>query len=477
MADSGKVRDKRPPSGIEAFGAIAIMIAILVVGSAIMGFEVKVLLVMCAASNAILAFRCGYTWDEIVALYSKKIADLSGTLVIMIAIGMVIGAWMISGTAPTLVSWLSRLIDPSHILMFSFILTAIMSCLIGSSFATMGTLGIVMFSASIAEGIPSGMAAAAVICGANVGQFVSPLADVTTYVSGVNGISLYDHIKQLAAPTIISCIVSIVAFYFIGRGHSLSSDALVAVQELDQSIASTFVLNPVVIAPVILAIALCFFGINPAIVLFSSSVVAVIIAFFVQGQPIDACIAALWSGFDSQTMLSDTLITPDYADFLNRGGAASMGDSILFILVAMLAMSALELTGTFEVMQGVLFKKKLTIRPLAIVTAGCAGLFTVATGDSYTTTAMLASSLRGMYIVAGYQPRKIACLGTAWCFSIEQVLPWSFIALYSASVYGVRIGDFAPGCIFYYSMMVTTLFMTLMGIDNRRIEETHVDRE
>ena len=37
MADSGKVRDKRPPSGIEAFGAIAIMIAILVVGSAIMG--------------------------------------------------------------------------------------------------------------------------------------------------------------------------------------------------------------------------------------------------------------------------------------------------------------------------------------------------------------------------------------------------------------------------------------------------------
>jgi len=67
---------------------------------------------------------------------------------------------MISGTAPALVNWLSKLIAPKFILLLSFLLTGIMSSLIGSSFATMGTLGIVMFSTATAQGIPAGMAAA-----------------------------------------------------------------------------------------------------------------------------------------------------------------------------------------------------------------------------------------------------------------------------------------------------------------------------
>lgn len=96
-------------------------------------------------------------------------------------------------------------------------------------------------------------------------------------------------------------------------------------------------------------------------------------------------------------------------------------------------------------------------------------VLTVVTCDSYTTSAVMATSLRRMYVDAGYNPEKIASLGTAWCFTIEQIMPWSFIAVYSASVFGVQVLDFVPGCIFYYALSIALLVMTICGYNNERV--------
>lgn len=464
-----KNREKRLPKPVEAYGIVLIMIIILFVGSALFGMELKVLLLVCAALNQLLAYRCGYSWNDTMRVFSQKISDLSGTLVVILGIGFVIGAWMISGTAPALVNWLSMLIAPKYILLFSFLLTGIMSSLIGSSFATMGTLGVVMFSTAIAQGIPAGMAAAAVICGSNVGQFISPLADVTNYISGLNKISLYEHIKQLALPVGIACAISLIFYYIVGMSYSATTGSLAAVQELRQNIMANFNLNPVVIVPLLLALVLCFLKIAPAIVLFLSGIVAVIIAMLVQNASLTNCISAVWYGFDSSYMLNGGEISESFAAFLNRGGSFSMADGILFILVAMLTMSILEVAGVFTVIQNTALKKANSIGKLATITAAFASLFTVVTCDSYTTSAVMATSLRKMYVDVGYHPKKIASIGTAWCFMVEQIIPWSFIAVYSASVYGVNVVDFIPGCIFYYALAVATLLLTYLGVDNERV--------
>lgn len=458
------------PTTFEAYGIILLMILILGIGSAILGIEIKVLLMLCAAINLLLAKKCGNTWNDSIFLFSQKIADLSGTFIVMIGIGFVIGAWMISGTAPALVNWLSKLIAPKFILLLSFLLTGIMSSLIGSSFATMGTLGIVMFSTAIAQGIPAGMAAAAVICGSNVGQYISPLADCVSYISGINKIDIYEYIKNFALPVVISVIISAIFYFFYGIRFGAGRTNADSIITLQQNISENFNLNIVVVIPLVLALIMCFLKITPAIVLFCSGIVAIFIAIFVQNASLFDCTTAVWYGFDSASMLEGTEISQDFASFLDRGGVYSMSDGILFILIAMLTMSILEQSGVFTVIQNTLLKGATSINKLASITALFGSMFTVVTCDSYTTSAVMATSLRKMYVDAGYHPKKIASIGTAWCFMVEQILPWSFLAVYSASVYGVQVLDYVPGCIFYYSVALVTLLLTYMGVDNKKID-------
>lgn len=472
MSEITKEKKVRLPSVVEAYGIVAVMVVILGGGSAVFGLEIKVLLLVCAALNQILARRCNKTWDDSIQLFTQKLSDLSGTLVVMLGIGFVIGAWMIAGTAPALVNWLSMLIAPKYILVFAFVLTGIMSSLIGSSFATMGTLGIVMFSTAIAQGIPAGIAAAAVICGSNVGQFISPLADCVSFIAGLNKIDIYKHIKGFVLPVAISAAVSVVFYLVYGLQFDTSGADVGAIQTLQENISVNFNLNPIVVVPLLLALVMCFLKIAPAIVLFCSGVVAVVIAMIFQHATLADCVSAVWYGFDSSTMLSGAEISEEFAMFLNRGGSYSMADGILFIIVAMLAMSILESAGVFTVIQNTALKKVSSIRGLATVTAVFAGLFTVATCDSYTTSAVTAVSLRKMYVDAGYHPKKIASIGTAWCFTVEQIMPWSFLAVYSASVYGVQVLDYVPGCVFYYGVAIMTLVLTYLGVDNERIDET-----
>lgn len=468
MGKEKKTKEKRLPTTVEAYGIVVIMIVILAVGSAVFGLELKVLLLFCAAVNQILAYHCGYSFDDCIGLYCDKIRDLAGTLIVMVCIGAVIGTWMISGTAPALVCWLSALIAPKYILFFAFLLTGIMSSLIGSSFATMGTLGIVMFSTAIAQGIPAGIAASAVICGSNVGQLISPLADVTSFVAGLNKVPLYRYIRNNAGPTIGACVISLVFYFIVGMRYSVMDSTIDTVIELQSNVTANFSVSPLVALPLVVALAMCFLKCNPAISLFLSSVCAMIVAVFVQHVPFAFCVDAAWYGYDSSYMLNAE-IPESFANFLNRGGASSMADGIMFILVAMLTMAILEKIGVFDVIQRTVLGKANTIRKAATVNALFASAFTVVTCDSYTTSAVAATSLRKMYIAAGYHPEKIATITTAWAFTVEQILPWSFIAVYSAAVYGVQVIDFVPGCVFYYALSAITLLMTYFGINNVKI--------
>ena len=453
---------KRMPKKSEAFTAIGLMVAILTLGSAVMGLEIKVLLIISAACNILIARRCGYTFSDIEKTFARKISEMSGTLVVMIAIGFLIGTWMISGTAPALAYWLSKLISPSQILFFSFLLTTIMSGLIGSSFATMGTLGVVMFNTAIAQGTPAGMVAAAVICGSNFGQYFSPIADVTTFVAGLNKITIWEHLKQLRIPAILSAILSAIFYLIYGMKYSGGTATLESVHALCEDISVNFNIGIAAGIPLVIAILLCALKTAPAVSLFVSGFSAIIIAMVFQGASFVDCISAAWYGFDSSNMLNGE-ISSTLSVLVDRGGSISMADGILFILVAIFAMSVLETMGAFEVIQATLLKGVHTFRGLIITSSVFSALFTVVTCDSYTTNAVAATSLRGMYIKAGYNPKPIAALSISWAFLVEQILPWSFIAVYSASVYGVEVLDFVPGVVFFYFMAAITTIMFLLG--------------
>lgn len=91
----------------------------------------------------------------------KKALDIviAGTrksylLVLIFALlGALSASWFISGTIPALIYYGVKIINPNYFYVFSFLITSLFSFLIGSSFGTVGTIGLVMISLARGMGL------------------------------------------------------------------------------------------------------------------------------------------------------------------------------------------------------------------------------------------------------------------------------------------------------------------------------------
>ena len=243
----------RAPTVFEAVFTIVCMIAVIGIGNGVLKFDLKMMLVVCTAINMLMAWRCHASWQEVQDGIVAKITSMGGCFLILLGIGFLIGSCMISGTMPLLVSWLAGLISPKYCLVLSFILLSILAVAIGSSFAAMGTLGVVMFSVADLQGIPVGMAAAAVICGSWFGQYISPVADVVNCAAQINEMSTYELIKDMIKPLGIATVITIIWFFVLGLNNTgYSADSMEKVNAFVADVNANFNTNPILILPIVL---------------------------------------------------------------------------------------------------------------------------------------------------------------------------------------------------------------------------------
>lgn len=99
------------------------------------------------------------------------------TMTILMAIGVLIGTWMLSGTIPTIIVYGLKSINPTFLLAFTLVFTAVLSLVTGTSYGSAGSAGVAMMAIGHAMGLNPGMVAGAVICGAMFGDKLSPFSD------------------------------------------------------------------------------------------------------------------------------------------------------------------------------------------------------------------------------------------------------------------------------------------------------------
>ena len=298
------VKEKRRLSILGAYGTIVFMQVVIGGGNGILGMDLKMMLIVCTVFNTVVAWSCHYTWDDVLGTIVKKITSMGGCFLILMGIGFLVGTFMMSGTLPILVSWLAQLISPNLIIVLSFVLCGILSEAVGSSFAAMGTLGVVMFSEANVQGIPVVPAAGAVICGAWLGQYISPVADVVNCAASCNNISTSDYMKDMVKPLSMAAVLTLIFFAIIGftTGDS-GADSMAGVQTFIADVNRNFNMNPIAILPLVVAIVLSVMKVNTILVLFGSGFLALILGVIIQGFDLVTCISAAYSGFTSAAFL------------------------------------------------------------------------------------------------------------------------------------------------------------------------------
>ena len=83
----------------------------------------------------------------------------------------------------------------------------------GTSWGTLGTMGVALIGIGAGLGIPAGMTAGAAICGAWFGDKISPLSDTTNFTAAIVGAPLSTHIKHMMYTTRPSYAVTLALFF------------------------------------------------------------------------------------------------------------------------------------------------------------------------------------------------------------------------------------------------------------------------
>src|SRR5699024_4941584 len=263
-------------------------------------------------------------------------------VVIIMLVGRIIGSWIGGGIVATMIYYGLQIISPSMFLVTICIICAVVALSIGSSWSTMGTIGVAGMGIGAAMEIPTAMVAGAVISGAYFGDKMSPLSETTNLASGLTETNLFEHIKHMFYSTIPGLVIALIVYWILGRnigGGSINESEIgqtAAIMQENGLISPWLLLVPLVVIVLVAKKV-------PAI---PALVVGIVLGFlcqvFVQGDTFGNAVIVLQGGYLIET--GNTMVD----DLFSRGGLDSMMYTVSLTIVAMTFGGILEHTGMLK---------------------------------------------------------------------------------------------------------------------------------
>ena len=229
---------KKTPSLIEALLPILCLIVMLSASVYIYGDDSsyggnQIALIICAGIASVIGIKNGYDWKEIESGIIKGISTAMGAILILLAVGAMIGTWIMSGLVPAMIYYGLNILSPSIFYFAASIICALSALSIGSSWTVAGTLGAALMGIAAGLGLSPEVTDGAVISGAYFGDKMSPLSDTTNLAPAVAGTDLFTHINHMIWTTGPSLLIALCIFLFMGLDYSLFLIILFSILDIE----------------------------------------------------------------------------------------------------------------------------------------------------------------------------------------------------------------------------------------------------
>ena len=249
MEEAGNSRKKEPGTWM-SFLVFGIAIAIILTGVVILDYDIHIVLLLALVFVCVVSGTLGYSFDEQVEFMKKALGQAMSAMIIFIFIGVIIASWIFSGTVQTLIYYGLQYISPTVFLPMGLILCSLTSMSIGTSWGTIGTMGIAMMGIGSGMGIPPAVTAGMVISGSFFGRR-SPISDTTNLAPAAVGTTLHKHISAMWKTTLPAYIVSFIASVVIGLSYQNGEINTETVAVFTDTIHANFKVSPVLMLPMI----------------------------------------------------------------------------------------------------------------------------------------------------------------------------------------------------------------------------------
>ena len=426
--------------------------------------QLLVLVILAAATVAgIVALRHGSTWDDIQRATGERFASVLPVILILLAIGMLIGTWVVSGTIPLIVYWGIQLVRPDLLVLTAFIATATMSLCTGTSWGSAGTVGVALMGMAGALHAPLHIVAGAVVSGAYFGDKMSPLSDSTNICAIAAGVPLYRSIRHLLYTAIPSFTACLIVYALASRLSPVGAGELPeSARLLLSDIESAFSLSWLGLVPLVVVL----WGIArkypPALAIVLSSVVAIVIAMTVQSiTPLAALTSAV--GGAKLDMLN-VHVTPgaQFVTLVQRGGLDSMAPTLIVVIAAFLLAAAMEVSGALSLLIGRMLASVTSVVRLIAATMASGTTMIALTSHGGVTALVIGGLFQPAYNERGLAPENLSRSLEDSVTITEPLMPWTVSAIFMATTLGVPTAAYAPWAVFCYGGPVFSLLIAAL---------------
>ena len=462
-------KDKEISFGLALLCMIALAV-IFIGGFGIFKISTQVVFLLSVVAAAIVGVLSGFSLKEIDGFFLDGCKSVILAAMILMAVGAVIGSWIVSGVVPTIIYYGLSILTPSTFLVASFFICCILSFFTGSSYSAISTLGVAFMGIGMGLNINPGITAGMIVSGSVFGDKLSPFSDSTNLAAAVSDANVFDHVRSMLYTTIPAMLISAILYFIISFKYSTASLDMTLINNIKEILAVNFNINPLLLIIPVLTIVLAVKKVPPLVALISSALIAIIAAFIFQSGHYDfkTIINSMGTGFTINTDI------PEINKLLTRGGILGMMGATA---LAFLAVGLGEILQRIGVLNVVLQKINKVIHSKAAVvinTLVISLIVTILCASQYIaiilTGQIMKNSFKEYKIGRTVLSRTLEDGGTIFAY----LVPWSTTGVFITGVLGIEVFTYAPYAFFCILCPLIAIIYAITGFAqfNEEYEET-----
>lgn len=420
-----------------------------------------------------LGIWLGYSYRELEEAASQGIFKGMGALLILIAVGALVGTWIAGGIVPSIIYYGLMTIHPSIFLLATLVICSMTALATGTSWGAAGTAGIAMMGIGQGLGVPAAMTAGAVLSGVYFGDKLSPLSDSVILASSMAEVEIVDHIKGMLPISMSAYVLTAIAFTLAGINYGGQAD-LGQIQAVMSAMQTQFTITPLSFIPVALVLFMLTRKLPSYPVLAFGAAMGVVWAIVFQDRsPVEA-LSASWSPLAVQS--GNAFID----SILNRGGMANMLGSVAVILFGLGFGGLLDRVGILATIAGQFESRVTNEGNLTVYTVITAVLANVFGSAMYVSLILTPKIMARNYDRLGCDRRMLSRSAEFGGTLTSGMVPWSDNGIFMAGLLGVSTFAYLPYMWMSFISIGLVILFAYLGKcrpnDNRYIKTESADQ-
>lgn len=301
-----------------------------VIGCLVSGYSLVWALLIGLVLFFFLGLKKGFPIRSLFTMAWNKGKDALIVVPVFLIIGIVMAMWRASGTIAFFLYHGLRGISPNWFVLVAFLLSALLSYALGTSYGVTGTCGVILITLARSGNVNLAITAGAILSGAYFGDRCSPMSSCATLVAACTGTRLYSNVREMLKTAALPTILTIAVFAFLSVRNPIS----VVDDTILNALSEHFSLHWTTLLPAVTMLILPLMKVPVKWAMATSAVCAFILAVLLQDLSPGTALHAAVLGYRP--------VQPELAPILTGGGLISMVSTCIIVFITSLYAGILE---------------------------------------------------------------------------------------------------------------------------------------